>query len=43
MLIRESIIERALLALYNEPRENIRNNILGPRLAFDLDVKLLKE
>ena len=36
MLIRKSIIEGALLALYNESREMISNDVLSPCLVFDL-------
>ena len=41
MLIRKSIIDGDILALNNEPREVVNNNILSPHLVLDLYVKLL--
>jgi len=36
MLIRKNIVNRGVLALNNEPRDMIGDNILYPHLGFDL-------
>jgi len=42
MLIRESIINGGIVALYDEPGWMISNNVLYPYLVLDLQIKLLE-
>ena len=41
MLVRKSIIDRGVVALIDKPGEMISNDVLDPRLVFDLQIKLL--